>query len=156
VDEHTNQIEREIVAERRQLSRNLTELEMKAQQLADWRTYYRRNPKLHLGIALGGGLVLGAVVGRRQSPRDDHAGPAGGPVPSSTGRAGRQIEDTWQRISDALLGIASAKVIEFVSQVVPGFQAQLNHRDINGSDVRSNAGLGRNAASHENATGPGQ
>jgi hypothetical protein len=46
VGESTNQIEREIMAERRQLGRNLSELEVKAQQLGDWRTYYRRHPTL--------------------------------------------------------------------------------------------------------------
>jgi hypothetical protein len=152
VDEHTNQIEREIVAERHQLSRNLNELERKAQQLADWRTYYRRNPKLLLGIALGGGLVLGAMAGRGPSVRDDQARPAAGRTPPSTGRAARQIEDTWHRISDALLAVASARVIEFVSHVVPAFNEQLNHRNGNGSGDPSNAGLGWNAASHENST----
>ena len=36
--EDTNQIEREIVAERDRLGRNLNELETKTQQLGDWRT----------------------------------------------------------------------------------------------------------------------
>ena len=62
-------MEREIVAERDQLGRNLNELEMRAQQLADWRTYYRNNPILLSGLALGGGLVLGAIAGRGRSSK---------------------------------------------------------------------------------------
>ena len=126
--EDTNQIEREIRTERQQLGRNLTELEMKAKQLADWRTYYRSNPKLLLGIALGGGLILGALAGRARHARRDYASEPVARLPRSRGRAAAQIEDTWQNISDALLGVASAKVIEFVSNVIPGFSDQLDHR----------------------------
>lgn len=130
MDEHTNQIEREIRAERQQLGRNLTELEMKAKQLANWRTYYRNNPKLLLGIAVGGGVILGALAGRARHGRRDYASEIAVSTrpPRSRSRTGAQIEDTWQNISDALLGVASAKVMEFVSNVIPGFRDQLDRR----------------------------
>jgi hypothetical protein len=141
VGEDTNRIEREIRTERQQLGRNLTELEMKAKQLADWRTYYRSNPKLLLGIALGGGLILGALAGRAQHARRDYASEPVARLPRSRGRAGAQIEETWQSISDALLGVASAKVIEFVSNVIPGFSDQLNRRPIGAGPDRGRAGI---------------
>lgn len=123
MDESTDQIEREIRAERHQLDRNLTALEVKARQLADWRTYYRHNPAVVLGLALGGGMVLGAWA-------------AGGPPSREAGRhhartsprrsvAGQRLEETWQSISDALLGVASARVMSLIGSVVPGFEEEL-------------------------------
>jgi hypothetical protein len=58
VGEDTNQIEQEIRERRSDLGRNLTELEDKARQLADWRTYFRDHPKVFLGAAIGAGVAL--------------------------------------------------------------------------------------------------
>lgn len=118
MDEDTNQIERDIVAERHQLGRNLTELEMKAQQLTDWRTHYRKNPKVLLSLALGGGFVMGAMARRGRSRSADAGATARSPRPQS--RTSRQIESTLFSVSDALLGVASAKVMAFVGSLVSG------------------------------------
>ena len=122
MDEHTNQIEREIVAARHQLGRNLNELEMKAHDLADWRTHYRNNPKVLLGLALGGGLVVGALARRGRSSRSPDAATARAPRPQ--GRTSRHIENTLSSASDALLGVASAKVMAFVGSLVSGLSKQ--------------------------------
>jgi hypothetical protein len=126
VGENTNQIEREIVAERYQLGRNLNELEMKAQQFGDWRTYYRKNPKVLLGIALTGGLMLGAMAKRGRLARTDDPRETIARVPRPQSRLSRQIEDTWLGVSSALLGIAAARVIAVVSSVVPGLKEETN------------------------------
>jgi len=128
VDESTYQIEREIIAERRQLGRNLSELEMKAQQLGDWRTYYRRHPTLLVGLALGGGLALSALVGRRAVSRDEVLPATSDRVLAPVGRTRRHVQDTWEMVSDVLLGLAAGKVMEFVGDVVPGFTDELNRR----------------------------
>ena len=127
--EDSEQIALEIRAERQQLGRNLSELERKAEQLADWRTHYRNNPKLLLGLALGSGLVLGAlsVRGRSEHTRYD-AHEIAVRQSRPLGRATRQVDDTLQSIADGLLGVASATVIEFVSRLVPGFREQLHAR----------------------------
>ena len=81
--ESTSQIERDIVAERNELGRNLQLLENKARSLADWRTYFRNHPFAMMGIALGGGVLLGALTknfavcvvgGARQAPVRRHMG----------------------------------------------------------------------------------
>jgi hypothetical protein len=130
VGENTEQIERQIVAERHELGRNLNELETKAQQLGDWRTHYRNNPKVALGIALAGGLALGAMARRGRPSRfpDSAEGIARSPRPQT--RLSRQIEDTWLTVSDALLGVAAAKVMAVVSSVVPGFSEQVNRSQL--------------------------
>jgi hypothetical protein len=113
------------MSSRHQLGRNLNELERKAQELADWRTHYRRNPTVLLGFALGGGFLLGALARRGRSPRHQNVVEA----PAATraqGRTSRQIEHTLSSVSDALLGVASAKVMAFVGSLVPGFSEQIN------------------------------
>jgi hypothetical protein len=140
VGENTNQIEREIVAERYQLGRNLNELERKAQELGDWRTHYRNNPKAALGIALAGGLVLGAMARRGQASRLHEAADIVPRLPRPQSRFSRQLEDTWLSVTDALLGVATAKVIAAIGSVVPGFNDQVNRAQSgSGSSQRNSA-----------------
>jgi hypothetical protein len=124
--ESTSEIERAIVAERRQLGRNLDDLEGTARELADWRTHYRKNPALLLTVALAGGLVLGAITAGGAPSRDGaHELDA---YRRRGNRASRQLSDTLLAIAEAVLGVASAKIIEFVSNSVPGFSDQIADR----------------------------
>jgi hypothetical protein len=124
--ESTREIERVIVAERHQLGRNLEELEGRAHELADWRTHYRNNPALLLSVALGAGLVLGAMTGAGGPTRDESHAP--GEYRRQGSRASRQFSNTLLAISEAVLGMASAKVMEFVSNGIPGLSEQFTHR----------------------------
>ena len=140
--EGTSQIERDIAAERNELGRNLQLLENKARSLADWRTYYRHHPFAMVGLALAGGLMLGALTNTMgegvEESENREAGPASrasesgytapSPWASSAARVRRQFGDTFDHIADALLGVASAKAIEFVSEMVPGFREQFAER----------------------------
>jgi hypothetical protein len=120
----TDQIERQIARERQDLGRNLNELERRAKDLTDWRAYYRQNPMLFLGAAIGGGLILGVLASPRESARSGYdaqefevRNPHG-----IRSRVSRQADQTWERVSDTLLDLAAGKLIEFVGQVVPGFK----------------------------------
>ena len=147
--ESTSQIERDIAAERTELGRNLQLLETKARSLADWRTYVRTHPFATIGLAVGGGLLLGAMT-RRMGDREESSeyeaegfdlateprypvvdSPYATPSAwaSSAARVRRQFGDTWDHIADALLGVASAKAIEFVSEKVPGFREHFTERN---------------------------
>jgi hypothetical protein len=138
--ESTSQIERDIAAERNELGRNLQLLEHKARSLADWRMYFRNHPLAMMGLALGGGALLGAMTSGMRArdeseyddahliePDDSHYG-APSPFASSAARARRTFGDTWDHIAEALLAVASAKAIEFVGQKVPGFREQFASR----------------------------
>ena len=42
--------------------------------------------------------------------------------PKTPGRTRRHVEDTWRHVSEALLGVATAKAIDYISNVIPGFR----------------------------------
>jgi hypothetical protein len=153
VGENTNQIEQEIRERRSDLGRNLTELEDKARQLADWRTYYRDHPRAFLGAAIGAGVVLALTTVPRKPVRkfdfdadDAEAMPERDTshdvyllngshrdepfrAPSQTVRhIRRELGDTWEQIATGLLHLASAKAVQLVSDLVPGFSDYVEQR----------------------------
>jgi hypothetical protein len=95
---------------------------MSIKPLTDWRTHYWKRPTLLLGLALGSGLLLGATATRRRSSRDDR------PPGQMPRRAAveRHVGDAWRSLHMVLLGIASAKVMDFVNTVVPRFKGHLD------------------------------
>lgn len=144
--ENTNQIEREIRDKRENLGRNLDELEDRARELADWRSHYRNHSGAMLGVAFAAGAVvaLAVVPGRNDAP--DHAEAdfshdpyrsrrASSTANSTVARAMREASDTWGHIADALLHTASARAIQFVSELVPGVREHLEPRARSAEDV---------------------
>jgi hypothetical protein len=137
--ESTSKIERDIAAERNELGRNLQLLETKARSLADWRTHFRNHPFALMGVALGGGALLGLLtgaVGARQAEfqeerlveteRPAYKGPS--MFASSAQHARRQFGDTWDHIAETLLAVASAKAISYIASKVPGFREEFSAR----------------------------
>jgi hypothetical protein len=136
MDEMTR-IEQTIRTERRNLDRNLTELEHEVRSMADWRTHYRNHPLAVIGVAAGAGVVVGMLTAgstrasseRADSPRDSRE--RGGRAMSALaqldprGRASSRLGDTWDDILSALVGVASSAAIRFVSQHVSGFEEEL-------------------------------
>lgn len=155
MDQTLNSIENEITYERRNLNRNLEELEEQARALTDWRTHYANYPFAAIGIAAGAGLILGAVTaggGHRHRPvrfvearQKKSFGSAAASAASaaasaaskassalakldSNGKATRRISETWETILESLLGVASTAAIGLVSQYVPGFKDEYESR----------------------------
>ena len=137
--ESTSKIERDIVAERNELGRNLQLLETKARSLADWRTHFRNHPFALMGVALGGGALLGLLTRGGGGPQAEfqeerlvepeestYKGPS--MFASSAQHARRQFGDTWDHIAETLLAVASAKAISFIASKVPGFREEYSAR----------------------------
>jgi transposase len=59
--EKSNQIERQIQAERGQLGQNLNELQSKVEEVTNWRAQFQKRPMLMMGVAIGGGLLLASM-----------------------------------------------------------------------------------------------
>lgn len=66
MDGRSIDIAEDLRRERQRLDSNLLELQERATDLADWRTHYRRHPGIAIALAVGSGLMLGLLVGRRQ------------------------------------------------------------------------------------------
>lgn len=60
--EKSSQITREIENTRAELGSNLQELERKVKRMTDWRQQFEKSPFAMIGMAFGGGLLLGAAV----------------------------------------------------------------------------------------------
>ena len=140
--ESTNQIERDIAAERNELGRNLQLLENKARALTDWRMQFRKHPFALMAVALGGGALLGVLTSglkgveqaseydeeRYLEPEDTHYSRPSR-FAASAAQARRQFGDTWDHIAEALLAVASARAIQFVANKVPGFREEFASRN---------------------------
>jgi hypothetical protein len=140
--ENPSQIEREIREERSDLDRNLRTLEHKTREMTDWRTHHRNHPGVFLGLAFGAGMVIGLTTVPRLNRRiasswpdrdtsHDPLRPMGALSTSASGTramARRQIAETWEHVADALLRVGSARLVDFVSDLVPGFREQFDRQ----------------------------
>jgi hypothetical protein len=121
----TNQIESHLGQAREDLGANFRELEQKVNEITDWRYHFRNHPMTLVGVAFGGGILLATMTGRRRSaPSAPRVEPSSAPVSPYK----RKAAETWDHITDALIGMAATRVTDFVGEVVPGFKEELNRR----------------------------
>jgi hypothetical protein len=127
----THQIAAHIENTRDDLGSNLQELEQRVKSVTDWKQQFRARPMTMLGLAFGGGVVLATTMGRRRT------GLRGGLSESAYGHDRhpgkdhqiRKVMETWDHIKGALIGVAAARVKDFVEDVVPGFREELQHTE---------------------------
>jgi hypothetical protein len=125
--EKSDQIEREIRVERRQLDQNLRDLQSKAEEFTDWRTQFHKRPMVMMGVALGGGLLLASVSGRRSKWRRHYA--ENRAEEGEQHRRGTELQknkalETFDTIKGALIGVAANTFQDFLGQLIPGFREQ--------------------------------
>jgi len=147
-----------IESQRDQLGRNLNELETRVKGATDWRVQFDKNPMLMMGVALGGGLLLGSIVGGARKGRSSRSSwssstsrnyssagtgaaaygvgssnPGSATSASSTSPAVREnrkkATDTLEHMKAALIGFATAKVKEFMTEALPGFNQHLDEAE---------------------------
>jgi hypothetical protein len=178
MDEKPDQIMSHIESQRDQLGRNLNELETRVKGATDWRVQFDKNPMLMVGVALGGGLLLGSIVGgakkRSGSSRANWSSSSrnyGVPTGYTTGASNlssagsssssssttspavreqrKKASDTLDHMKAALIGFATAKVKEFMSEALPGFNQHLDEAE------RKNSGQNSDSYSNEQSGGYG-
>ena len=142
MDEKSDQILDHIENQRNQLGANLNELETRVRQTTDWRTHFNNNPMLMLAGALGGGILLGAMVSGSRSRSSSSSSYTSSRQFSSTGSSSTATYQQKQRASEtidtmkaALIAFATAKAKEFLNQALPGFDNYV--RDAESSRQRS-------------------
>jgi len=184
MDEKPDEIMNHIEAQRNELGRNLNELESRVRRTTDWRAQFDRNPMLMMGVALGGGLLLGTIVGGSRksgasstswssSPRNygssSGASSAASYTPSSSstpsyayGSPGlqehrRKTSDTLEMMKAALIGFGTAKFKEFMSEALPGFSQHLEDAQRRHGSLQYDLGRqsGYQSGSYESGSQPG-
>ena len=127
MDEKSNQIERQIAAERGQLGQNLNELQSRVEEATDWRLQFQKRPMLMMGAALGGGLLLASVAGRQSRSRRHY--PEHRPDVEHEHRRGTELQknkafETFDTIKGAMIGVAANTFKDLLGQLIPGFHEQ--------------------------------
>jgi hypothetical protein len=117
----THQIENQIEKTRDDLGANFQELEQKVKEITDWRHHYQNHPMTLMGVAFAGGLVVATIFGGTRRRRSVVPSPVSTSVMS---RPRRKAVDTWDQIQEALVGVAAARVTDFVGELIPGFAEQ--------------------------------
>jgi hypothetical protein len=123
----SNRIIGEIAAEKESLGQNLQELETRVRSVTDWRGHVQRRPIAMMGLALGGGILLSALVGspprrRRKITKIRETAADERPTEWVT-QAG---DDTWDRFKGALLAVATTKAAALLEDAVPGFHDEFS------------------------------
>jgi heme A synthase len=135
VVQETDTIKDHIDTERAKLERDLHEIEHRVTKAVDWREWFDRNPAGMLGAAAAGGFVLSLLLRRSSDTAQDgrYAGldsstSATGvrklKSPSTTSSQMDRMVETFDNTLAALLGVASRKVRDFVSDMVPNFREE--------------------------------
>jgi len=119
----TEQIAAHIEQTRDNLGSNLDELEHRVKSATDWHQHFRSNPLTLLGAAFGGGVMLAAMLGGHRPRRGRSlSSPSGdSDFQAMTDQGRHHALETWDRIKGALIGVAAARLTEFVGEIVPGF-----------------------------------
>ena len=80
-----------------------------------------------VSVAFGGGIMLAAILGERKHRHgQDYARAAAGTQPNGqTSGASHKAIETIDTIKNAIIGVAATKVKDFVGDIIPGFQEEL-------------------------------
>jgi Protein of unknown function (DUF3618) len=120
MDETANEIEAQIDRTRERLGSNLRELEDKVDAATDWREHFRERPHLFLGAAFIGGIVLASALRPKSAGRARSATTLNS-VGNGNGSVQAQALELWNNVQAALVGVASARLKEYIGDFVPGF-----------------------------------
>ena len=120
MDETTDQIEAQIDRTRERLGSNLRELEDKVEAATDWREHFRERPHVFLGAAFIGGMVLASTL-RSKSAGRPPSGVSMNPAVGGHGSVQAQVRELWNNVQGALVGVATAQITDYLSELVPGF-----------------------------------
>jgi len=131
------QIEEHIGRTREELGSNLHELGRRVDAATDWREHFRANPGLFMGAAFVGGLALaGMLRGSRSRRRDTNSGMTA--FAANLATPGDEALDVWTAVKSAAIGLASARLVEYVDQLLPGFNEHYRRAEQRAGGWRDN------------------
>jgi hypothetical protein len=141
-----HQIEAQIDRTREKLGSNLHELSRRVDAATDWQEYYRSRPFAFLGAAAVGGAIaavgLHALSSRQSSSSSSSWSESGRPAYSGRdGSPTHQVSDFWRNLQSAAVGLAAARLKDYLESLVPGFSEHYQQVERHAADYNT----GRNA-----------
>jgi hypothetical protein len=127
VAEEPNQIKRHIDATRRELGKNMHELENRMKEATDWHTYVNKSPMTALGVAFGGGVVLSAFIGGRSNYRNGRhplARAVEGSYPRGVESRKSDAADMFDNVKGAMIGWTANQLKTVLNEWLPGFRQE--------------------------------
>jgi hypothetical protein len=133
MDKRSDQIEEQIHRTREDLRDNLNELEEKVRSALDWRTHFEQHPLTMLTVALGGGILLAAVLlpggnGRQRRYSDasvrSHERMAAGQAESRTRKAERESNGSLDALKGAFMTAVASRIGGFLGQLLAGHRQE--------------------------------
>jgi hypothetical protein len=115
----SEQIARHIGDQRNELRENVSELKQRAAESMDWRTQVNTRPATMVGLAFGGGVLLGILSGGRESTPN----PGSAIAPAGAFRE-NPFAAQLNQLKGALFAIAAAKLGTTIESILPGFQQE--------------------------------
>jgi hypothetical protein len=120
MDETSREIEEHIDRTRERLGSHLMELEHKVEAATDWREHFRARSGIFLGAAFIGGATLAiALQGRASRTVADNG--ESNRVGHDPGSAQAQMLEVWNNLKGALIGVAGARIKDYLGELMPGF-----------------------------------
>jgi hypothetical protein len=143
--EKSDQLERHIRDERNELGQHISELRQKVKSAVDWRVQFKERPMTMIGLAFGGGILLSAFLPNMRPHSNGRKGlsernrlrvslerESNPKIESKTetmrpeggASAWEKASDTLDTVRGALFAVAGTKVVNYLDQVIPGFNEQ--------------------------------
>jgi len=129
VSQSTDQIESQIEDKRADLKSNLVELESKVKAIGDWRQQFQKHPGAMMAAAFGGGLLLANIAAPRRRAVEVAAGDSSRAALAASSKIKPEVNQAWENIKAALIGVAASKVKDVLSDAIPGFRQQIAETD---------------------------
>jgi hypothetical protein len=142
MDETANEIEAHIDRTRDRLGSNLRELEDRVDAATDWREHFRERPHLFLGAAFVGGVMLGGAL-RRIPPTRERGDLDVRRAVGGHGSVPAQTWELWNNVQGALVGVASARIREYIGALLPGFDKHYRRAEQRAAAVDPTTSVGR-------------
>jgi hypothetical protein len=162
--------------QRDELGQNINQLEDRVRGMADWRTQFQERPMLGVGLAMGGGMLLGMLLGGGGDKKDksesryasmygayqspsyqptQHNGGDSSMMGWVTGQRGpsqathqskREAADKLDTLRAALMGMAVTRAQDFLNEALPGFRDEVDKAEQKKSGQGIMSGMGSTSA----------
>lgn len=134
--ERSDQIEEQISRTREDLRDNLNELENRVRGAFDWRTQFEDRPLTMLAVAVGGGMLLAALLpagerrhARRYSRRamraeERRAAEVEADREARAKNTERENDDSFGTLKGAFMTVAASRIGGFLGQLLAGYRTE--------------------------------